>query len=415
MSAERILNFEEAQQLLLSHAEPLRGRNIHCESVPLLASPGRTLAEDIAADRDFPPFPRATRDGYALCSEDLRHLPAQLQVVGEIRAGGDFPCGFTKLQAGQALGIMTGAPVPDGAHAVVMVEHTERRENTVRVLKAVTEGENIVPRGSEGKAGAILVERGTVLSHPHVAVAAATGRSQVRVNARPKIAILPTGDEVVPIDHSPSNHQIRNSNSFSLAAQVIAAGGEPVQLPIAPDKPAELRELIRRGLERDLLLMSGGVSAGEYDLVEETLGEFSAEFFFTGVQIQPGKPLVFGRAQLPESPRTTYFFGLPGNPISTMVTFALFARMMIHSLSGAAATQVRGTEVRLANAVHVKTGLTRFLPARLSGPWNEAQVETVKWQGSGDMAAFAKADCLLVIPPDREQFEPGDMMTVVPL
>ena len=415
MPAERILNFDDAQQVVLAHAESLRKREIQCESIPLLASVGRTLAEDIAADRDFPPFPRATRDGYAVRSEDLQHLPVQLELIGQIRAGGDFPSGFAKLQAGRALSIMTGAPVPAGADAVVMVEHTERQENTVRVRRTVTAGENIVPRGSEGIAGAILVQRGTMLSHPHIAIAAATGRSQMCVFARPKIAILPTGDEVVPIDQSPSNHQIRNSNSFSLAAQVIAAGGEPVQLSIAPDKPAELRELIRRGLESDLLLLSGGVSAGEYDLVEETLGEFSAEFFFTGVQIQPGKPLVFGRAQRPESSRATYFFGLPGNPISTMVTFELFARMMVVALSGTAPMHIRGSKARLASAVRVKTGLTRFLPARLLGEWNDTQVEAVKWQGSGDIAAFAKADCLLVIPPDREQFEPGDMMTVVRL
>jgi molybdopterin molybdotransferase len=413
MPGERILNFEDAQQLVLAHAESLRTLEIHCESVPLLDSLGRTLAEDIPADRDFPPFPRATRDGYALRSQDLQQLPSQLRVMGEIRAGGDFPPGFTKLEAGHTLAIMTGAPVPNGADAVVMVEHTDRREKTVRVLKAVTEGENIVPRASEGKAGTTLLDRGTVISHRHIAVAAAVGRSQLRVNARPKIAILPTGDEVIPIEQMPADHQIRNSNSFSLAAQVIAAGGEPVQLPIAPDEPAELHDLIRRGLEGDLLLMSGGVSAGEYDLVEGALSKLSAEFFFTGVQIQPGKPLVFGQASLPESQRPTYFFGLPGNPISAMVTFELFTRMMVRALAGAAPAPMRGTKARLAKSVRVKTGLTRFLPAHLSGPWNDPQVAAVKWQGSGDIAAFAKADCLLVIPPDREQFEPGDMMTVL--
>lgn len=415
MSAERILSFEDAQQLVIAHADSLRKERQE-QQVPLLASLGRTLAEDVVADRDFPPFPRATRDGYALRSEDLRRSPAQLKVVGEIRAGGEFPSGFTKLEAGQALSIMTGAPVPTGADAVVMVEHTERRESTVHVLKPVTSGENVVPRGSEGQAGAVLLERGTVISHAHVAVAAAVGRSKLGVYARPKIAILPTGDEVVPIDQKPSDHQIRNSNSFSLAAQVISAGGEPVQLPIAPDEPAQLRALIRRGLESDLLLMSGGVSAGEYDLVEDALSEFSAEFLFTGVQIQPGKPLVFGRAHCSASPeRWTYFFGLPGNPISTMVTFELFARVMVRCLAGAEPAPVSGTKARLANAVRVKMGLTRFLPARLSGSWNDPQVATVKWQGSSDIAAFARANCLLVIPPDRERFEPGDMMAVLPM
>jgi molybdopterin molybdotransferase len=238
--------------------------------------------------------------------------------------------------------------------------------------------------------------------------------SNVRVYARPKIAILATGDEVVPLDHKPKQNQIRNSNSFSVAAQVISAGGEPVQLPIAPDEPTRLRDLIRQGLHHDLLLMSGGVSAGEYDLVEDALSDFSAEFIFTGVQIQPGKPLVFGRAHAQQSKeRWTYFFGLPGNPISTMVTFELFARMMVRSLSGAAAAAPRGTKARLLSSVKVKSGLTRFLPACLSGEWNEAQVEAVRWQGSGDLAAFARADCLLVIPPDREEFQAGEMMTML--
>lgn len=416
MPAEQILSFEEAQQLVVAHAQLLHKQQRQTEQVPLLASLGRTLAEDIVADRDFPPFPRATRDGYALRSKDLQRSPAELRVVGQIRAGGDFPPGFAKLEAGQALAIMTGAPVPHAADAVVMVEHTERRENIVCILRPVSAGENIVFRGSEGHAGSVLVASGTVISHAQVAVAAAVGSANVSVYLRPEIAVLPTGDEVVSIDQRPSDHQIRNSNSFSLAAQILAAGGEPVRLPIAPDQPANLRELIRRGLESDLLLMSGGVSAGEYDLVEDTLAEFSAEFFFTGVQIQPGKPLVFGRARSSEErQRWTYFFGLPGNPISTMVTFELFGRMLVRSLSGAAAEPRHGTKARLTNAVRVKTGLTRFLPARLSGRWNDAQVTTVKWQGSGDIGAFAKADCLLVIPPDREQFEPGDMMTVLPL
>jgi molybdopterin molybdotransferase len=178
-----------------------------------------------------------------------------------------------------------------------------------------------------------------------------------------------------------------------------------------------LRELIAGGLACDLLLLSGGVPAGEYDLVEDVLCEFSAEFLFTGVQIQPGKPLVFGRACPPRgsSAGWTYFFGLPGNPISTMVTFQLFASVMVRSLSGAASMPRPGTKARLATDVRVKTGLTRFLPAKLSGGWSEAEVETVKWQGSGDIAAFGHADCLLVIPPDREHFKSGEWMTVLPL
>jgi molybdopterin molybdotransferase len=412
--AERILTFEEAQQVVLNHAAALRTVARATQSVRLLDSLGRTLTEDILADRDFPPFPRATRDGYAVRSQDLQQPSLQFEVVGEIRAGGDLPKGFNCLKSGETVSIMTGAPVPEGADAVVMVEYSERQGKRVRFSKSAIAGENIVPRGAEARAGTVLVPRGAIIGHQQIALAAAVGKSSLSVSLRPRIAILPTGDELVSIDARPGDNQIRNSNSYSLAAQVITAGGEAMQLPIAPDKPEALRELIERGLQGDVLLMSGGVSAGEYDFVEDVLAKFSAEFLFTGVQIQPGKPLVFGRAQRRVAEDGfTYFFGLPGNPISTMVTFELFVRPIVRALSQAAFERMRSAKARLSAALKVKTGLTRFLPARLSGAWDDARVEPVKWQGSGDIAAFAHADCLLVVPADREQFEAGEMMTVV--
>jgi len=414
---ERLLTFEEARACLGSQAELLCKQPREQEQVPLLNALGRTLAEQIVADRDFPPFPRATRDGFAVRSEDLGKIPAELKVVGKIRAGGVLPDGFTRLNRGQAVSIMTGAPVPSGADAVVMVEHTQRHDDSVRLLRSVAAGENVVPQSSEACAGALLIERGTRIAHSHIALAAAVGNSKLTVYSRPRIAILPTGDEIVSVDSRPADNQIRNSNSFSLAAQVIAAGGDPVQLPIAPDEPQRLRELIGHGLEADLLLLSGGVSAGEYDLVEDALSDFSAEFLFTGVQIQPGKPLVFGRAHTRRgSSEWTYFFGLPGNPISTMVTFELFASILVQALSGSSSQSgLHGTKARLGNEVRVKAGLTRFLPACLSGNWDDPEVDPLKWQGSGDVSAFARANCLLVIPPDREYFNPGEWMTVLPL
>ena len=399
-----------------SHAELLRKQPRTSEQVPLLESLGRTLAAEIVADRNLPPFPRATRDGYAVSAEDVQLIPTELRIVGQIRAGGELPEGFTKLARGQAISIMTGAPVPSGANGVVMVEHTERKGDSVRLLRSVTNGENVVPLGSEARAGAVLIERGTRISHAQIALGAAVGKSRVSVYSRPRVAVLPTGDEVVPIDSEPASNQIRNSNSFSLAAQVIAAGGEPIQLPIAPDESGRLRELIAQGLENDLLLLSGGVSAGEYDLVEEALSHFAAEFLFTGVQIQPGKPLVFGRARSTSHGSWKYFVGLPGNPISTMVTFELFASILLGALSGVApGSGLRGTKARLVKEVRVNTGLTRFLPAQLSGNWDDPEVAPVKWQGSGDVASFSRADCLLVVPPDREHFNPGEWVTVLPL
>ncbi|HVH86382.1 MAG TPA: molybdopterin molybdotransferase MoeA, partial [Terriglobales bacterium] len=209
---EKILGFEEARKLVLEHAESVRAARERAEQIPVLNSLGRTLAEDLRADRDFPPFPRATRDGYAVRSQDVQVKPAELKIVGEVRAGGSLPAGFRRLEGGQAISIMTGAPLPGGADTVVMVEYTERQADRVRVLKSVSSGENVVPRGSEARAGTLLIEKGTIVSHPQVALAASVGKSTVSVYARPRVAILSTGDEVVGIDQTPAENQIRNSN-----------------------------------------------------------------------------------------------------------------------------------------------------------------------------------------------------------
>ena len=219
---------------------------------------------------------------------------------------------------------MTGAPVPQGADAVVMVEYTERSGDAIVVKRNVSPGENIVPLGSEARKGSIMVTRGTRVTHATVAIAAAIGRPEVAVYKRPRVAVLATGDEVVDINLPPGPNEIRNSNSYSLAAQVSAAGGEAVILPVARDDAGELALLLRKGLDADLLLVTGGVSMGKYDLVEQVLASFEARNFFTGVRIQPGKPVVFGEVTLGQ--KTTPFFGLPGNPVSTMVTFQIFVR-----------------------------------------------------------------------------------------
>ena len=419
-----LLSFEDARHLVEHHAATLHPRGK--ELVELLdgaaAGAGQVLAEPVFADRNFPPFPRAMRDGYAVRASDLSQLPVTLKVVGEIKAGAakkDIPV----LQSSQAASIMTGAPAPPGADAVVMVEYTTRQGDRVQITKAVAAGDNIVPAGSEAKRGERLLSPALRLDYPAVAVAASTGKSRLLVYRKPQVAILATGDEVVDIDVPPGATQIRNSNSYSLAAQVQAAGGEPLLLPIAPDEPARLRELIADGLEADLLLLAGGVSMGKYDLVEQVLAEFRAEFFFTGVLIQPGKPVVFGRVpggagaparEQPEStPAHTYFFGLPGNPVSTMVTFELFARPMIEALAGMAPRKLVFLNASLKSEIKTKTGLKRFLPAILSGEFEHAEVELAAWQGSGDVAAMVRANCYIVIPPDRERIAAGEWVPVL--
>jgi molybdopterin molybdotransferase len=401
----------------------------------LPAGLGRVLAEGILADRDFPPFARAARDGYAVRAADLAEIPARIEVVGEVKAG-DWPePGVCSVGRGQAVGIMTGAPLPEGADAVVMVEHTlpigepavklvgKFVDKLVEVRRSISVGENFVPRGAEARAGQLLLDRGRRLDHAGIAIAASVGKSRVRVFRKPRVAVLSTGDEVVDIDATPGPAQIRNSNSYSLAAQVQNAGGEAVRLEIAPDERGRLRTLMEEGLGCDLLLLTGGVSMGKYDLVEQVLGELKAEFYFTGAEIQPGRPVVFGSCGGGSStrsgrvgdppPHKKYFFGLPGNPVSTMVTFELLARPMIEALAGMAPQPLIFLRARLKSEIRTKTGLKRFLPAVLSGEFENAEVELARWQGSGDIAALARANCYVVIPPDRERIEAGEWVSLL--
>jgi molybdopterin molybdotransferase len=407
-----VVTFEHARRIVEQHAVTVSPGA--AESVELLSASSRVLAEAIVADRDFPPFSRSVRDGYAVRAADVVNVPARLELIGEVRAGeeaGSFPVG-----TGQVVSVMTGAPMPPAADAVVMVEFTSLSGNTVEVQRSVKAGENFVPRSAEARAGQTLLQRGTRLDHAGIALAASVGKSQVAVFRKPRVAVLATGDEIVAIDQKPGPAQIRNSNTYSLAAQVQRAGGEPVLLPVAPDEPVRLRELIEEGLRADLLLLAGGVSMGKYDLVEQVMGEFQAEFYFTGAAIQPGKPIVFGRCargrtEIPASHK--YFFGLPGNPVSTMVTFELFVRPMIEALAGEKPKPLAFLSARLKSEVRVKTGLTRFLPAVLAGEFEHSEVALARWQGSGDIAALGVANCYLVIPPDREQIAAGGWVSVL--
>lgn len=403
-----IVSFEEARHTVEQHASQLRPRGK--ELVALLDSVGLILAEPVLADRNLPPFPRATRDGYAVLAADLAQLPAKLRVISEIKAGTNVAI---KLERGQAAAIMTGAPVPVGADSVVMVEYTSPIGDHVEITKKTAVGENIVATGAEARRGERLLSPGARLDHAAIALVSSVGKSHLIVYSKPRVAVLATGDELVDIEVPPGPNQIRNSNSYSLAAQIQQAGGEPALLPIAPDDRERLRELITDGLEADLLLLTGGVSMGKYDLVEEVLAELRAEFFFTGARIQPGRPIVFGRVAPPSSPEPRYFFGLPGNPISTMVTFELFVRPALEALAGMSPQKLLFLHAKLKSEIKTKPGLKRFLPAFLSGEFGQAEVELIRWQGSGDMAANARANCYIVIPPDREQIAAGEWVPVL--
>lgn len=442
-----VLSFEAAYELVREHCRKiLQSGKVQSEEVLLLQALGRVLSEPVIADRDLPPFPRATRDGFALRAQDLQNGMTTLRVVGQVRAGDTYDL---PIASGEAVEIMTGAAVPAGADAVVMVEYTERKisetnhkghegpqkedgrdaidddqildisvdeksttegkrvEELVEIKKNASSGDNIVPAGAEAKAGQELLPCGTRMGPAQIALAAAAGKARVEVCRRPRVAVLSTGDELVDVVEKPDASQIRNSNSYSLAAMVAGCGGEPVQLPIAPDEEGKLTELIQEGLKADMLLLSGGVSMGKFDLVEQSLKNLGAQFFFTGVLIQPGKPIVFGEAG------NVPFFGHPGNPVSVMVTFELFARQVVEALSGAVPSRLRSARARLRKDFKTKTGLTRFLPAMLDGELYDPEVEIVPWQGSGDMLAAAQANCYLVVPPDREKLANNEMVTVV--
>ena len=402
-----LLPFIDARRIVEQRAAKLT--STEPELTSLLDAVGLALAEDLRADRDFPPFPRSTRDGYAVRAADVLAVPVDLHCVGALKAGGDTA--DLKVGAGEAVEIMTGAAVPAGADAVVMVEYTKTRGGRVTIKRAVKAGDNVVHAGAEANSGQVMVSRGTRVQHAVVAVAAAVGRPEVAVHRRPQVAVLATGDELVDINLPPGPNEIRNSNSYSLAAQVYEAGGDPRILPVARDEAAELALLLHKGLEADLLLLTGGVSMGKYDIVEEVLASLGAEFFFTGVAIQPGKPVVFG--QVAVESKTTPFFGLPGNPVSTMVTFESFVRPVLDALGGAKPEPLLFVQAELKEAFTTKTGLTRFLPGTLVGSQQKPEVEWVRWQGSGDLMSIVKSNCYIVVPPDREGLEAGETVTVL--
>ena len=404
-----MIGYREARELVITRVTGLGGV-LDTESVPLREALGRVLAHDIVSDRDYPPFDRSIRDGYAVRAGDT-HPGAQLKCVGELKAG-DTPS--VSVSSGTCIQIMTGASLPDGADAVVMIEHTTREGDRVTIDRALKNGQHVVGRGSEQSAGGIVLAAGTRIGFAEIAAAAQVGASHPVVTRKPRVAVLSTGDEVVDFASTPGPFQIRNSNSVSLEAQISLLGGEAVILGKAGDSLDELRAKISAGLEADALILSGGVSMGKYDLVEPMLREFGAEFIFDAVAIRPGKPVVFAicKGKTFEA-QDKPVFGLPGNPVSTMVTFDLFVQPAIHILSGGEPRPLPFVEAVLTAQLAEKPGLTHFLPARISWLGEMAEVAPIPWQGSGDVVAMAHANCLMVVPAERERIEAGESVRVL--
>jgi molybdopterin molybdotransferase len=397
-----MLTFEQARQEVISQLSKIK-RAAATVNLSVWDASGYVLAQNLIADRDYPPFDRATRDGYAVRASEST-AGATLACIGEIKAGDALT---EPLKRGTCIQIMTGAPVPPGADAVVMIEYTNREKEFIHFQQTTTKGQNIVPAGSEAAKDQSLLQRGARLGYAELGLAAQIGATQLLCARKPRVAILSTGDEIVSIDASPGPFQIRNSNSVSLAAQIRDAGGEPVILGNAGDRIESLGDKIQQGLQEDLLVLSGGVSMGKYDLVEDVLKTLGATFYFDAVAIRPGKPAVF--AMCNEKP----VFGLPGNPVSTMVTFELFAVPAIDLLSGAPARPLQFLKATLGEPMKEKSGVTHFLPAHVQFDSCEARVKPLAWKGSGDTVTMAKANCFLVVGSDIQTLAAGENVNVL--
>ena len=394
---------EKALEIVLARAIPLPP-----EEIDFTDGPGRMLREDATADTDLPPFRRSAVDGFALRASDTASVPARLKLVGSVAAGTypDF-----RIGPGEAASIMTGAPVPEGADAVQMVEESREDPDGVVVLAGVAPGQNVAPQGAEVRRGEVVLRSGTRLDAAAVAVAATIGKTRLLVGRRPTVSVAATGDELVHPSTTPGPGQIRNSNGFSLAAQCRAVGIEPRYLGVARDSEASLQELIRKGLETDVLLLSGGVSMGRYDLVEKVLSELGVRILVDAVALKPGKPLVFGVGV-----DGKLIFGLPGNPVSTMVTFELFVRTALARLEGAYHPVREVLQARLLDRLVNRGPRRAYLPGWLrAGDDGDLVAEPIPTKGSADIVAFSKANALLIVAEDQDHLESGDPVSVYPL
>jgi molybdopterin molybdotransferase len=409
-------SYEEAAALVATHAEKIRQHHLRSERIALANATGRILAAPIQADDDQPPFARSTRDGYA-CRAAEASSSTTLPVAGASHAGETPSCPLPPVSAWE---IMTGAPIPEGADCVVMMEHVEKLDGGIRLMPSrnIGPGDNVVAKGAQARRGDEQLAAGTTLAPAQIALAASCGYAQLEVYIRPRVAILTTGDELVPVDAIPGPGKIRNSNAPMLAALVANAGGEPVILPTAADTSESLGSALAQALESDMLLISGGVSAGKFDLVEPALARLGGSFHFTGVRIQPGKPLVYAEIPRGGGSPTAQVFGLPGNPISSAATFHLFAAPILAALAGSKEIHPRFVLAHLSRDTDrkIKPGLTRFLPAycEFSSSINRLpHVCLVPWQGSGDLTAFARSNCFLVIPEDAGFLTAGTTVRIL--
>jgi len=395
----------EAIRIVLQHTSKLE-----VESVALSDSLGRVLAEDIIADTNLPPFDRAQMDGYAVRAADVSNTPARLQIVGESAAGAGW---HHEMKAGEAVRIMTGAPVPVGADAVQQVELTREAKggNEVEILERVDVGRSIVRQASEIKTGETVLRDGEDIKAAMIATLASFGYAQVKVGRRPRVAVMATGSELVDVDQKPGRDQIRDSNNYTIAAYAALAGATVARLPLAVDDTEDLKKQIAEAAgQSDVLITSGGVSMGVYDFTKAALQELGAEIYFERVALRPGKPTVFARLG------NTLVFGLPGNPVSVAVTFNLFARTALRAMQGAKHPELIEETAVLARELKGSIERESYLPAVLrTDEKGTLLAEPLKWGGSSDFVAFARATALIDVPTGVKMIEAGSCVTIVRL
>jgi molybdopterin molybdotransferase len=408
-----MLSINEALGAVLSEARPLAPA-----VVALPDARGCVLAEDVHADADSPPFDKALVDGFAVRTGDLEGSEPSL-AIGELITAGRNPS--RPLRSREAAVIMTGAPIPAGCDAVVMQERTRTENGVVLFDNApIKPGQNLLPRGAEMRAGRVVLARGTVLDPPHLGVLASVGRSQVKVVSRARVSIVPTGDELVEPGETPGPGQIRNSNAVMLRALAAEAGSLADTLPIARDEPPLLARALDQALEADVVLVTGGVSAGQRDLVPAALQSLGVRRVFHQVNLKPGKPLWFGVAPARHGRAGALVFGLPGNPVSSLVGFILFVRPALGALAGRSAMAATLLEVKLQRAFAHRGNRVTYFPSRLvpaEGPSgaHSRSLETLDWAGSADLCAVASADGFAVFPAGDRDYLPGETVGFLPM
>ena len=396
-----MISVEEALDILLSN---LPERKV--ETVPFQSALGRILAENLKATCDIPPFYRSALDGFAVLASDVEGAPVDLRIIGESRAGGGLP---GKLKSGEAMAIMTGAPVPEGADCIQMIEQCRvaAGENKVTVLKPVKAHENIAPRGSEARVGEVVLPAGHRIGPAEIAVMATFGYIEAKVYAKPSVAIFATGDELVEFDQVPQLDKIRNSNAHCLSSQLKYMDLEADYLGIVRDDREELRRKMLMGLERDVLIITGGVSMGEYDFVRNVFQDLELEILFSKVAIKPGKPTVFARRG------NKLVFGLPGNPISALVTFECFVRPALGRLCGMTSPELPRMKGELLADMRQTPGRMAFMPAWVFWQENGWKVEPLRWKSSADIIGFTRANATFVFPKDRDLLSRGEIVEIM--